>query len=408
MEHICLITPGHISTTPRLVRTADTLVSAGHQVTVIAGSYHNPLIELDQSILQKAKWKYIGVPLSRLDKLRLKFHSSFIQIISKLGFNLSLETRFISLFPFASLLLNQVQLSARDCRLFIGHCMPALYVAVEAGRLNNTTSGFDIEDYHPEELSTELGRIRKPVVYEALKRWLPRCSYLTAASPLIAQKCKKEFNVNPDTTLNTYPIIDAPRTIPKRSQHVRLYWFSQTIGPGRGLESFIDVMLEMKTPLELVLRGMIRDDYRAQLLNRVKSASNHQLSILAPCPPDQIVTSCAGYSFGLSLEQSSPLNRDLCLPNKIFAYLLAGTPVILSPTTAHRDLAPELGHAATVLDPHLNTSNQAARLDKMLSNPDQLRKASSTAWKLGQERYNWDMYTPHLNQKIKRMINPIS
>ena len=37
---------------------------------------------------------------------------------------------------------------------------------------------------------------------------------------------------------------------------------------------------------------------------------------------------------GLSLEESRPRNRDLCLTNKVFVYLLAGIPQLLSHTAA--------------------------------------------------------------------------
>src|SRR5262245_36591629 len=39
MAVICLITPGHLSTNPRLVKEADALSSSGHDVRVIAASY---------------------------------------------------------------------------------------------------------------------------------------------------------------------------------------------------------------------------------------------------------------------------------------------------------------------------------------------------------------------------------
>src|SRR5829696_8064623 len=38
-KHICLITPGHLSTNPRTVKEADALVGAGFEVTVIAADY---------------------------------------------------------------------------------------------------------------------------------------------------------------------------------------------------------------------------------------------------------------------------------------------------------------------------------------------------------------------------------
>src|SRR5580692_10063341 len=36
---VCLITPGHLSTNPRIVKEADALSEAGYEVTVIAADY---------------------------------------------------------------------------------------------------------------------------------------------------------------------------------------------------------------------------------------------------------------------------------------------------------------------------------------------------------------------------------
>mgnify|MGYP000111215627 CR=1 FL=1 len=37
---ICLVTPGHPSKNPRLVKEADALVESGYEVSVVAGDYH--------------------------------------------------------------------------------------------------------------------------------------------------------------------------------------------------------------------------------------------------------------------------------------------------------------------------------------------------------------------------------
>ena len=39
MARICLVTPGHLSTNPRVVKEADALSESGHHVRVIAADY---------------------------------------------------------------------------------------------------------------------------------------------------------------------------------------------------------------------------------------------------------------------------------------------------------------------------------------------------------------------------------
>src|SRR5215469_5721617 len=39
LHHVCLITPGHLATNPRIVKEADALSDAGYKVTVIAADF---------------------------------------------------------------------------------------------------------------------------------------------------------------------------------------------------------------------------------------------------------------------------------------------------------------------------------------------------------------------------------
>jgi hypothetical protein len=103
-----------------------------------------------------------------------------------------------------------------------------------------------------------------------------------------------------------------------------------------------------------------------------------------------MVRLAATYHIGLSTEVGRPLNNDLCLSNKVFSYLLAGVPQLLSRTSGQSQFAPELGEAAILAD--LNAPEEAAaRLDDLLASPAQFAAARAKAWRLGQDRFCWDI-----------------
>src|SRR5690242_7711009 len=58
---ICLITPGHLSSTPRLVKEADALVEAGYRVHVVSGLHFAAAERLDRSILDNSNWSHAFV-----------------------------------------------------------------------------------------------------------------------------------------------------------------------------------------------------------------------------------------------------------------------------------------------------------------------------------------------------------
>src|SRR5205807_651375 len=74
--------------------------------------------------------------------------------------------------------------------------------------------------------------------------YLHKCEHLTAASPGIAHAYHVRYGVRMTPILNVFPLMEAPRDLAAhrtcdKDRALSLYWFSQTVGPGRVLETFI-------------------------------------------------------------------------------------------------------------------------------------------------------------------------
>ena len=113
-----------------------------------------------------------------------------------------------------------------------------------------------------------------------------------------------------------------------------------------------------------------------------------RVRLLPVAAPEEMVQLAQSYDLGLSLETEVTESRKLCLTNKIFTYLLAGVPVIMSDTPAQTALAHELGMASMLVN-LADPQGIADRLDR-LSAPSVLSEAKKAALRLGHERYNWD------------------
>jgi glycosyltransferase involved in cell wall biosynthesis len=171
----------------------------------------------------------------------------------------------------------------------------------------------------------------------------------------------------------------------------KAYWFSQTIGLDRGLQSFIEAMACARTRITLDIRGGNRWGHGERLVELARGLGiADRINLLPMAPPEEMVRLAASYDIGLSLETDVSENRRFCLTNKLFTYLLAGVPVLMSDTPAQRALAPDLGAAArlaSLADP----AAMAATLDELASSPAARVEASASAWRLGRERYNWEV-----------------
>src|SRR6185312_8638387 len=113
----------------------------------------------------------------------------------------------------------------------------------------------------------------------------------------IADAYRRKYGVNPITINNTFPL---PSRVPEIavSDHpgLKLYWFSQTIGPDRGLEDVVRAMGLAEAPGELHLRGRADTKYVRELRQLACDyAPRVELAIHAPVAPDEMVAMCRGY-----------------------------------------------------------------------------------------------------------------
>jgi glycosyltransferase involved in cell wall biosynthesis len=193
--------------------------------------------------------------------------------------------------------------------------------------------------------------------------------------------------------LNVFPLADRPpEPVAPAGPAFRLYWFSQTIGPDRGLEDVVAAMGRLPgLPVELHVRGSWQRGYAAALGEVARAAGVAWSRIIShdPAPPSEMVRCAAGHHVGLALENGRTVNSDILLSNKVFTYLLAGVPVLASATTAQSGLAAALGSAAAAI-PIGDVEALSGAIRRWAEQPAALSAARLAAWSLGQDRYNWD------------------
>jgi glycosyltransferase involved in cell wall biosynthesis len=280
--------------------------------------------------------------------------------------------------------------------LYIAHYLAALPAAAWAARRHGAKLGFDAEDDHVGELLDEPdNRVEIAIRREIEAQFLPECQHLTAASPGIANAYRVRCGVAMMPILNVFPLAEAPpaaavNRLCNKDGVLSVYWFSQTIGPGRGLEPIIEAMGRMRGRVKLSIRGSDFLGYSAQLKALAARAGVDKIYFLPSAPPAEMAQLAAQHDVGMASELNTPPNHAICLSNKIFTYLLAGIPVLLSDTPAQRELATELGEAAHVAELE-DPIAVAAALDEWALKPEALAAAKCEAWRLGQTRFNWEM-----------------
>ncbi|PRH89238.1 hypothetical protein C5L14_01185 [Labrys okinawensis] len=389
--HICILTPGQLGSNPRVVKEAHALHEAGFTVTVVATRMLEGVEPRDQSILREAPF--------RIERLDLRSRAGWR--LRRLGQELAGAAHAASgrrLFGSRAFSVFTPPLMAAASRitadLYIAHYPPALPAARAAAQRFGAGYAYDAEDFH-------LGEWREGPAAEANRSHLrameaaalPGCRYITAASPEIACAYAQAYGMpRPYVVLNSFPLSQAPEAATVRGTAApgpSLYWFSQVTGPDRGLECAIKAIAKAAARPHLYLRGHVSEQYAGQLRSLAQQEGvPERLHFLPSALPGELVRLAASHDLGLCAEPGHTPNNAFALSNKLFTYLMAGIPAVLSDTPAQKAFAGS-HPLATALFTAEDAVSLAASLDSLLQDPARLAQARANAFDLAQQTYNW-------------------
>jgi glycosyltransferase involved in cell wall biosynthesis len=386
MARICIVTPSALGSNPRVVKEAEALAAAGHTVHVIAVRVLDLVDARDADILAGVTWS-----CERLD-LRSRLRWRLLRLRQMAAGKLGGKTDAYS--PLTAPLARRA--AAWPADLYIGHYVAGLPAVAKAAAKSGALYAFDAEDFHPGDPPPGPEHDAERATITAIERRdLPGCAYVTAASPGIAQAYVDTYGMAPPTLiLNVFPKSQAPAARQPRASATpgpSIYWFSQTLGPDRGLESAVEALSRSAARPHLYLRGDPSPGYADALkAHAAAHGVGDQLHLLEPGPPSQMAELAAGYDLGLVAENGRTRNHQIALSNKQFTYLLAGVPVLMSDTPGHTAFA-ALAPGAAFLFNTEDAADLARALDELLLDPSGLSAAREQAFALGQERFNWDL-----------------
>ena len=300
----------------------------------------------------------------------------------------------------------------RDARadLFIAHNLTALPVTVLAAKRMNARVAFDAEDFHSGQFNDdEQSSYDCKLTLAIERRYIPQCNQLTAASEGIADAYTSMLGISkPTVLLNVFPLEETTVRLPEdqaaseRPTAVRsIYWFSQTVGPERGLETAVKALAHLPDDTALVVRGVWAPGYHDQLFSMAKSLNvDTRVHYRAPAPPEKMIAYAACHDIGLALENSLTRNRDICVTNKLFTFLAGATPCILTNTQGQRPFAMELTKSTRLIPQNAPSELARAALSLLEHHVD----AKNEARYVTHRKYNWNLESSKLLDAVARVM----
>lgn len=403
---ITLVTSAHVANNPRLVKEADALARAGHVVTVVAPWQRAELAARDDALITSRPWTLHRVRMGR-HGLRAGLRWIAGALVEKAASRLfALGAAWPAVTDRAltrnlGALLDAARAQPAD--VVVGHNLQALPVAARTAHDLGARLAFDVEDLHTGELPDEPRHaVRRALVADVERRYLPRCHALVASSEGIADEIVKLYRVRrPLVVHNTFPLseLDHVANFPDErpaGARVSLYWYSQVIGEGRGLEDAVRALARCAPDVHLTLRGEPDRSFlpRLEFLAR-EVGVERRVHFRAPVVPSELVPRAARHDIGLALEQPVSRNRQICVTNKIFTYMLAGLAVAATETEGQRAVLARAPDAGFLYAPG-DAPALAAALDALAGDPRRLEATRRAARRAAESTFSWETESARL------------
>jgi glycosyltransferase involved in cell wall biosynthesis len=381
---ICIITQSHLCNNPRVLKEATTLADQGYSIYILNGIYSNELLKQDLLHIQDRNIKILSVA----DLTRKTFGSAIDRALYKLGRllikNFGIETAFALGYGLVRYFKAAVELKAD---LYICHQELATYIGDKLIKQGFRVA-FDFEDWYSEDL-LENARTERPVnlLREMESRALSSGAGVVTTSAVLAGKLSETYNCRlPGVIYNVFPSDQALLGKPKQYQQpLKVFWFSQTVGPGRGIENFIHILRSIHQSLELHLLGNVQASYQEKLTALMPV--QHHLFFHAPVESNLLPAKIAEFDIGLALELKTPMSRDYTITNKFFQYLQSGLPLIATETAGQNEAFEKFKPG--IMLPQTPSNDEIAELDRWLGDPGAIRECRGRAVKAAQF-YNWE------------------
>jgi hypothetical protein len=417
---IVIASGDHLCSIPRVIKEADALASAGFEVHVLGGAYQADLKVRDAELAAGRPWFY----RQAYDLTNSTVRRLWLKTQRRLGILLWTKLRYanaLQIFYGTGAVARAIGELNGD--LTIAHWEAALPGTVRRLARGNRV-GVDMEDWFSEDLLPS-ARASRPIDLLASfeKRLLTEGVHSTCPSGPMADALVARYGCRrPLVIRNVFssserqaldgewkdrtgmkgrragntPTTDRPADVP-----VSIHWYSQTIGPGRGLEELMEAAEGLQGDFEIHLRGG-EGGYGSWLDELAVTSLRPRIHIHNLVHNDELLSRIAEHDIGFAGERTEPPSRDLTVTNKFYQYLQGGLAVVASATAGQKEGAREAPGAVMLYQPG-DVEGLRQALQRLLDDRAKLRAMRAAAWEAG-GRLCWENEAPKLVESVERVL----
>lgn len=329
---VLMIAPDIYMIDRRIILEAESLINAGHYVTLLAGFECKKEEHYEERGIRIHRYVYDW------DDYRLKIlrkympHNRYITNLVNRGFIL-FANRFLTLSPFERFIYEKA--SAFECDIIHCHDLPVLKPSLLLSVVRDVPLIYDAHEIYPSQKVLPLRLRIKSYINERL--FIKYADYVITVNQFIADIMKKKYGLEDVGVIMNCTRLEEGfrpedyRDLLKRELKLkdedRIVLFQGWISGERNLDNIVKAFKYVGERIKLVLIGY--GPYEERLKRLVKEERlKKRVFFMGQVDSREILKYTAGADIGIIPYEPIDENHLYCSPNKFFEFIICGVPVI--------------------------------------------------------------------------------
>ncbi|MDA8325021.1 MAG: glycosyltransferase family 4 protein [Nitrospiraceae bacterium] len=315
----------------RIILEARTLVEAGHRVDILAGfecaegkSYTEKNINI-----HRFKYDWDDERLKRIRK-HLPENTSLRMFVNRLY--MAMARGLMEVNPFEQYMISKA--ISFDADIYHVHDLPCLKAACLAARIKGVPLIYDSHEIYYAQESLP-GRWKRKLL-KTEKKYIKSADAVITVNEFISKKIHDQHGINAEVIMNC---ADLPQGLSRENAQARLrgslglpedckiVLYQGWISGERNIETLVygARYFPERTYLVIIGYGAYEETLREIMK---KEGLEDRVFFLGPVDNDEILNYTAAADLAVIPYLPVDLNHLYCSPNKLFEYIVAGTPIV--------------------------------------------------------------------------------
>lgn len=231
-----------------------------------------------------------------------------------------------------------------DADIYHAVDLDTLWAANRAAKKNNGKLLYESRELYTEQLTLKGRDFVKAIWRNLERRLILEADAVVTINSAIARELSYRYSINePPVILNVAAGISGARAIDLRKELKldceRILIYQGILRPGQGILRAIELMAILPDMgLVIVGEGPLRGDIERRI---TELHIQNRIRLTGMVPSDRLVSYTLGADAGLLLMEAEALNNRLALPQKLFQYISAGIPPIVTSLPCLRQIVEE-------------------------------------------------------------------